>query len=576
MTFSRYALLCLCASFTAGAWAVDTAERHPIYDATTPRIPIIQPKATKLAITTATDKKLTVGSAYPFHQELTPEAMKLQGWRGERCSGQLAISTEYNSARISVRCTPLSQNGEEIPASVRMIRYVEAGGTITADVISSEDTCNHAVGVHRAVWYEVNIPQDAKPGRYTGIVTASAPGCKPVEQQVVLEVIDAELPAPRDWKIHLDLWQHPQAVARWHDVEMWSKPHFAIMRPLMKRLAEAGQKCITCTILDEAWNGQTYDWFPSMIRWVRGKDGVMRYDYSGLDAWIHFMHDDIGIREQISCYSMLPWHLKVKYFDETTGKWAEMKAVPGEPSFEQVWAPFLRDFHQHMKDKGWADKTCIAIDERPDEMVREAMRLVRENAPSFRIASAVDKPSELTREVYNISPVLTHAGSTMGALLRERKAAGKKTTFYVCMQPLVPNTYTTSAPAEATWLGLFAAANHLDGFLRWAYNSWTKNPLQSTDFGSWTTGDCFLVYPGNRTSIRFERLRDGIEEYEKINLLRTRASESPEAAAIIDSMDARLAAIFTVERSSRRSHAQDVQMARDIVTETLQALEALK
>lgn len=127
--------------------------------------------------------------------------MKLQGWRGERCSGQLAISAEYNSARISVRCTPLSQNGEEIPASVRMIRYVEAGGTITADVISSEDTCNHAVGVHRAVWYEVNIPQDAKPGRYTGIVTASAPGCKPVEQQVELEVIDAELPAPKDWKI---------------------------------------------------------------------------------------------------------------------------------------------------------------------------------------------------------------------------------------------------------------------------------------------------------------------------------------------------------------------------------------
>ena len=59
-----------------------------------------------------------------------------------------------------------------------------------------------------------------------------------------------------------------------------------------------------------------------------------------------------------------------------------MKAEPGEPSFEQVWAPFLCDFHRHMQEKGWAEKTCIAIDERPDEMVREAMRLVRENAPS--------------------------------------------------------------------------------------------------------------------------------------------------------------------------------------------------
>ncbi|MBQ8901144.1 MAG: DUF4091 domain-containing protein, partial [Akkermansia sp.] len=189
-------------------------------------------------------------------------------------------------------------------------------------------------------------------------------------------------------------------------------------------------------------------------------------------------------------------------------------------------------------------------------------------------ASAVDKPSELTREVYNISPVITHADSALGPLLRERKAEGKITTFYVCMQPLVPNTYTTSAPAEAEWLGIFAAANHLDGFLRWAYNAWNRNPLQSTDFGYWTTGDCFLVYPGNRSSIRFERLRDGIEEYETINQLRARASESPEAAAIIDSMNTRLAALFTVERSSLREHAADVRSARSIIEETLIALSA--
>lgn len=576
MTFSRYVLLCLCSSFISESWATDTADRRPVYDVTTPRIPIIQPRAAKLTISPALDKKLTVGSAYPFNKEITPEPMKLQGWRGERCSGQLAVSTEYKAAELSLQCSTLVKDKAEINASARMIRYVEAGSTMTADIIGHETECSHASGAHRAVWYEVNIPQDTPPGLYTGTLTVSAPGCEPAVQQIQLEVAEATLPAPKEWKMHLDLWQHPQSVARWHDVEPWSEAHFAIMRPLMKRLAEAGQKCITCTLLDEAWNGQTYDKFPSMIRWIRGKDGVMRYDYSTLDAWIQFMHDDIGIRGQISCYSMLPWHLKVKYYDETTSKWDEIKAEPGTESFKQVWAPFLRDFHRHMQEKGWADKTCIAIDERPDYMVREAMRLVQENAPEFRIASAVDKPSELTREVYNISPVLTHAGSALGSLLSERKAAGKITTFYVCMHPLVPNTFTSSAPAEAEWLGFFAAANHLDGFLRWAYNSWTRNPLESTDFGSWTTGDCFLVYPGNRTSIRFERLRDGIEEYEKINLLRFRASESPEAAAIIDSMNMQLAAIFTVERSTARTHAQDLQTARTIIAETMQALDALK
>lgn len=556
------------------AMAQSPSDRHPHYDVTDYHINGVYPKATELKIAAVPDDRLFLGSSYPFDEDCVPEELILKAWRGERSSCQLAVYTGYAQAKLRVSCSPLRMGNEEIAATASMVRYTKAGQRITADIIGSETECSHSAGAHRPIWYAVDVPQDAQPGTYRGTITVSAPGCEPVVQQVTLEVLPATLPEPGDWKIHLDLWQYPYSVARWHDVEPWSDAHFAIMRPLMKRLAEAGQKCITCTLLDEAWNAQTYDWYPSMVRWVRGKDGVMRYDYSVLDKWLHFMHDEIGIREQISCYSMLPWHLSIKYYDEQSGEVAVVKAEPGKPEFEAMWAPFLRDFHRHMQEKGWAEKTCIAIDERPDRMVREAMRLVRENAPLFRIASAVDKPSELTREVYNISPVITHADSALGPLLRERKAEGKITTFYVCMQPLVPNTYTTSAPAEAEWLGIFAAANHLDGFLRWAYNAWNRNPLQSTDFGYWTTGDCFLVYPGNRSSIRFERLRDGIEEYEKINHLRARASESPEAAAIIDSMNTRLAALFTVERSSLREHAADVRSARSIIEETLTALNA--
>ena len=442
------------------------ADRHPAYDVTSPDTTTLPLAATRLQIAPSTEHKLTGGNPYPFVEGWETKPLQLNAWRGERCSGQLAVSTEGRAAQLGVSCSPLCRGEKAIPATVRMIRYTTANKVMTADVIGNESRCDHAAGVHRGVWYEVNVPQDAEPGLYKGRVTATAPGCEPVVQEVELYVYPAVLPAPKDWRIHLDLWQHPQAVARWHDVEPWSRAHFEVMRPLMQRLAEAGQKCITCTLLDEAWNGQTYDWFPSMVRWVRGRDGVMRYDYSKLDAWIHFMHDEIGIRGQISCYSMLPWHLKVKYFDESSGREDELSVQSGKPEFEAVWAPFLRDFHRHMQEKGWAQKTCIAIDERPDYMVREAMRLVRENAPSFRIASAVDKPSALTREVYNISPVLTHAGTALGSLLHERKAAGRITTFYVCLHPVTPNTFTASPPAEAEWLGFFAAANHLDGFLR--------------------------------------------------------------------------------------------------------------
>ncbi len=557
----------------AAAFAQNSADRHPVYDVVSP---YVEPKAGQkgaLRIAPAVDKRLCVGDAYPFDAAEVAGVLKLNGWRGERCSGQVAVGVEGDISALLVSCSPLRMEAESIPATVRTIRYTKAGKVITADVIGNESRCEHGKGQLRGVWYEVNIPHDAVPGVYRGTITAVGAGAQAVQLPVELEVEAAQLPPASDWKIHLDLWQHPQAVARWHDVEPWSPEHFAIMRPLMQRLAQAGQKCITCTLLDEAWNGQTFDWFPSMVRWVRGKDGVMRYDYTVLDAWIHFMHDEIGIREQISCYSMLPWHLKVKVYDEATGQDVYLTASPGKPEFAAVWGPFLQDFHRHMQEKGWAEKTCIAIDERPDRMVREAMKLVAEHAPSFRIASAVDKPSALTRDVYNISPVLTHAGTALGPLLRERKAAGKKTTFYVCLHPATPNTFTTSVPAEAEWLGFFAAANQLDGFLRWAYNSWNRNPLECTDFVHWPTGDCFLVYPGNRSSVRFERLRDGIEEFEKINMLRARAGESAQAAEIVQQMDKRLSAIFTVERSLQPHHTQDVAEARGIVRDAWLALE---
>lgn len=568
-------ILLLLSSIGHAQWP---AERKQAYDAASPTQAEKLAPATYLSIRPAGDIRLTTTSSTPFDlvENISlaslPNELNLQAWRGERCSTQLAVQPNGPARQLRVSCAGLSNGEQTIPAAVSMIRYTMAHGTPTADIIGTETSCNSPAGVIRGIWVQIDVPQNASPGIYQGQVIVSAEGCAETRQTIRLHVSEETLPAPDQWKLYLDLWQHPQAVARWHDVEPWSPEHFALLRPLMKRLAAAGQKCITTTLLDEAWNGQTYDTFPSMVRWIRGVDGQMRYDYTALDAWVSFMHDEIGIRGQISCYTMIPWHLRVRFFDEATGRYDSIRAVPGTPEYTELWAPFLRNFHAHMQQKGWAEKTCISIDERPDNMVRAAMKLLEQEAPSFRISSAVDKPSDLTREVYSIAPVITHAGTALGDLLKERQAAGKLTSFYVCLHPKKPNTFTHSTPAEAEWLGFFAAANHLDGFLRWAYNSWNRNPFECTDFVHWPSGDCFLVYPGNRSSIRFERLRDGIENYEKINLLRARAGKSPEAAAAVQHMDEILADIFSVERSTGDTHTDDVKRARLLIEQTARRL----
>ena len=80
--------------------------------------------------------------------------------------------------------------------------------------------------------------------------------------------------------------------------------------------------------------------------------------------------------------------------------------------------------------------------------------------------------------------------------------------------------FTFSPPAENTWISWYAAAEGFTGYLRWAYNNWTRATLQDTRYRTWPGGDCYQIYPGPRTSIRFEKLIEGIQDFEKIRILK--------------------------------------------------------
>ena len=104
--------------------------------------------------------------------------------------------------------------------------------------------------------------------------------------------------------------------------------------------------------------------------------------------------------------------------------------------------------------------------------------------------------------------------------VKARLAKGQTTTYYVCCNPAKPNNFLFSPPIEGRWQSWYAAAHGYNGFLRWAYEAWPEDPVRDARFGSWPAGDCFLVYPGANSCIRFEKLREGIADYEKIRILK--------------------------------------------------------
>ena len=452
----------------------------------------------------------------------------LRAWRGERVSAQAVLTTQNELQDVSIAVSDLKNGRSIIPAAavkkyfVREVMaepfYNKKDSMMVSDRLDPAKTAQVEARTTLPLWLDIHVPAEAKAGTYSGTMTVTADG-KKLSLPLQVQVADRVLPEPREWSFHLDLWQNPYAVARIFDVPLWSKEHFDRMRPLMQLLAAAGQKVITCSVISHPWNGQTYDPFESMIAKMKQLDGSWRYDYTVFDRWVEFMMS-CGITEQIDCYTLVPWHYRFDYYDCATNSVKELACRPGEQKYHDFIVPFLRDFSRHLREKGWFQRTHIAMDERPKDQMEAAWQTIQDADPEFKIEGAANYSvdSEAADRVDDISVAFQY-DLIKGEGLRRRTAKGQKITFYTCCGPERPNTFTFSPPAESAYLGLHAAACGYDGYLRWAYNSWPKQPNEDSRFGNWPAGDTYLVYPEG-SSIRFERLVEGIQAYEKIRLLR--------------------------------------------------------
>ncbi|MEO6683983.1 MAG: glycoside hydrolase domain-containing protein, partial [Ginsengibacter sp.] len=396
--------------------------------------------------------------------------------------------------------------------------------SLHADMIDNIKSFSINAQESRPIWLSVDVPADAKPGIYKGSLSINGDRYK-ANHAFTIEVVNHILPPAKDWTFHLDLWQNPYSDARVNGVPLWSPEHFKAMKPVYKMLAEAGQKVITATLIHDPWSSQTYDVYGGMVKWTKRKDGSWNYDYTIFDQWVKFMMD-LGIDKQINCYSMIPWTFKFSYADEASGKEMHLEAKPGSKEYIEHWLPMLTDFARHLKEKNWFGKTTIAMDERPEKDMKIALEIIKAADPDFKVSLAGNYHPEIQALIddYCIAPYQNISAET----LTQRKEKGLITTYYTACPEPFPNAFTSSEYAELTWLPLHVLYRNFDGYLRWDYNNWNADPLVDSRFGSWAAGDTYFVYPEGRSSIRFERLREGIQEYEKIIILKKLFTERGE------------------------------------------------
>ncbi|MDR0559914.1 MAG: DUF4091 domain-containing protein [Prevotellaceae bacterium] len=495
--------------------------------------------------------------------------LSLKAWKGERVNAQAVLWTKTDLSQATVSVSSLVCGTSVIPAEsvkTNFVRYVMTDGfgskakldsSLVADVLDTVKFIDVKARTVQPVWVNVWTPSDIKAGKYSGKLTVSGKNFAPMTLNLEIEVINRTLPPPKDWSFHLDLWQNPYSVARYNQVPLWSDAHFDAMRPVMKILANAGQKVITTTIVRKPWNGQTEDHFDAMIGKIKKIDGSWSYDYTVFDRWVEFMYS-VGIDRQINCYTLLPWALNFDYYDQATGQILYTKAEPGSVPYNEYWGNFIADFAKHLRQKGWFEKTVIAMDERSLETMREAIRLIKSTEPDFKISLAGNYFSEIGKDIYDLC--LAFGREFTADVKASRQNAGQKSTVYTCCVEALPNTFTFSPPAEAAWIGLHAMAKNYDGYLRWAYNSWTADPLRDSRFRTWPAGDCYLVYPG-RSSIRMERLVEGIQDYEKCRILKNENNQKQNARLNL------LLNQFTADELAKQGAGKMIENIRKVLNE---------
>ena len=439
---------------------------------------------------------------------LQARTFEVTAWRGETVAARVPDFAELGKAPDGIKVRFGVLESVKYAPTVESLQRLEVYDRVKWN---SDDDGPRVV--------EVSVPADAKPGVYScGMMN--------------IRVVDRVLPPAKEWKYFLDLWQHPWAVSRYHDVKPLSKKHYAKMRPVYELLASAGQKTITTTILPEAWDHQCYDAYGTMIGRVKREDGTWQFDYSVFDEYVEFCRG-CGLGPAICCYTLCPWGYVVRW-QNAKGETESCVAKPGTKEFEDYWGVFLQAFATHLKQKGWFEQTYISMDERSIEDVKLIGEFVQKHAPGLRISMAGNQlPSQYGVTIDDFCMILSDKiNADYLKEAAERRAKGMVTTYYVCCWPLYPNTFMSSGPGEAFWLGAYPAMIGLDGFLRWAWNSWPKDPKKDATYWAWTAGDTFLCYPDGEPSWRFMELRNGIAAAEKVRLLKEQGLFKEELAKV--------------------------------------------
>ncbi|MCC6442504.1 MAG: DUF4091 domain-containing protein [Armatimonadetes bacterium] len=459
-------------------------------------------------------------------------SIRIRCARNEIESGQFAIRAGLALERVQVKISPLRHVTEAAFLSEEQIRWRMVGFVPVRknspdtpdsellrkapfqapDPLLEDRSFGLKPGQTQPIWLTVSIPERAIPGEYRGTVTVDTPRG---QAEVPIEVSVYPFALPNARHLFVTNWFNLQAIARAHSVDLWSEEFWQALGRYAQNMAAHRQNVVLTPL--------------SLVAVYREEDGRLAFDFSRFDRYVR-LFEKAGAAQRIELshlggFGEGGWASKTIQLHPLSAverKTGETLALPPQESLP----PFLKAVEQHLAQNGWLEKSCIHVTDEPAEHNRlswlEASRFIRQAAPRLKQIDAIETTG-FGRSLDVWVPKLNH----LNHWLEEYQAAeadGAELWFYTCCHPTgyYPNRFTDYSLVKTRLLHWLNWRYNLTGYLHWGLNFWTANPFDDLNDTALPPGDSFIIYPGSAgplDSIRWEAMRDGLEDFEYLWLL---------------------------------------------------------
>ncbi len=479
-------------------------------------------------------------------------AVTLSAARGEFEAVQMVLRPRREGVLQKVEVGPLrsAKGGGTLDATVRMDEVAYVRVTHPTDA-----TCGRGwypdplpplhtplsllAGQNQPLWLTVRVGAGARPGDYQGtVLIETSLGVAMVPLKV--RVYDFAL--PRETHLRSALGLGAGAINQYH----------ALKDPVQQR--EMFDKYLSNFADHRISPYSFYDLNPIAVSFTGEGDAKKAHvDFTQFDkAAVRWLGEGRFNTFQLPVQGMGGGTFQSRYMGELAG------FKEGTPEHSRLFKDYLGQVEQHLREKGWLDKAFTYWFDEPDpkdyEFVVAGMKRLKEAAPGIK-RMLTEQPEPALMGNVDIWCGLTPEWTIEG--VRARREAGEDVWWYICTAPKAPYvTEFIDHPGTELRLWPWQSWQYgVKGVLVWASVYWTsplvypepslqdpwEDPMSwlsgygvpAGQASPWGNGDGRFLYPPRRdpnaaptpcldapiNSIRWESLRDGMEDYEYFWLL---------------------------------------------------------